>query len=111
MSDPYGTIGNQRKGGIIMEEMTKSELAPHLQRLVNYKINPLDIMHGELKNLMLIWEQEYSNAVEVEEENDYSDAMDGFERKYAEGFLDALTALYQMTYDLSFAIADREAKG
>jgi len=88
--------------------MEKQELAPHLQRLVNYKIDPLDIMHGELKNLMLIWEKEYENAVEVEEENDYDDAMDGFERKYAEGFLDALTALYQMTYDLGFAIADME---
>jgi hypothetical protein len=75
---------------------------------VHYKIDPLDIIHGELKNLMLIWEKEYSDAVEVEEDNDYSDAMDGFERKYAEGFLDALTALYQLTYDLGFAIQDRE---
>jgi hypothetical protein len=27
-------------------------LPPHLQRMVNYDINGLDIMHGELKNLM-----------------------------------------------------------
>jgi len=90
--------------------MEKQQLAPHLQRLVNYKIDPLDIMHGELKNLMLIWEKEYQSAVEIEEENDYGDAMDGFERKYAEGFLDALTALYQMTYDLGFAIQDMETR-
>lgn len=83
-------------------------MAPHLQRLVNYKIEPLDIMHGELKNLMLIWEKELEQAQEVEEES--GEAMDSMERKYAEGFLDALCALYQMTYDLSFAIADREAK-
>jgi hypothetical protein len=88
--------------------MEKQQLAPHLQRLVNYSIDPLDIMHGELKNLMLIWEKEYETAVEIEEESE--EAMDGFERKYAEGFLDALCALYQMTYDLSFAIADREAR-
>ena len=88
--------------------MEKQELAPHLQRLVNYQIEPLDIMHGELKNLMLIWEKELEQAQEVEEES--GEAMDSMERKYAEGFLDALCALYQMTYDLSFAIADREAK-
>lgn len=88
--------------------MEKEQLAPHLQRLVNYQIAPLDIMHGELKNLMLIWEKELEQAQEVEEES--GEAMDSMERKYAEGFLDALCALYQMTYDLSFAIADREAK-
>jgi hypothetical protein len=30
------------------------------------------------------------------------------ERKYCEGFLDALTALYKLTYDLSFAIGAKE---
>jgi hypothetical protein len=34
--------------------------------------------------------------------------MDSMERKYCEGFLDALTALYKLTYDLSFAIGVRE---
>jgi glutamine cyclotransferase len=73
--------------------------------LVNYDINGLDIMHGELKNLMLIWEKELENAQEIEDETE--EAMDSMERKYAEGFLDALTALYQLTYDLSFAIGAR----
>jgi len=82
--------------------MEKQELAPHLQRLVNYNIDGLDIMHGELKNLMLIWEKELEQAQEVEDES--GEAMDSMERKYAEGFLDALCALYQLTYDLSFAI-------
>jgi len=81
-------------------------LPPHLQRLVNYDINPLDIMHGELKNLMLIWEKELEKAQEVEDETE--EAIDSMERKYAEGFLDALTALYNLTYQLSFAIAERE---
>jgi hypothetical protein len=85
--------------------MDNSTLAPHLQRLVNYDINGLDIMHGELKNLMLIWEKELENAQEIEDETE--EAMDSMERKYAEGFLDALTALYQLTYDLSFAIGAR----
>jgi len=82
------------------------ELAPHLQRMVNYDINGLDIMHGELKNLMLIWEKELEKAQEVEEES--GEAMDSMERKYCEGFLDALTALYKLTYDLSFAIDEKE---
>jgi len=80
-------------------------LAPHLQRMVNYDINGLDIMHGELKNLMLIWEKELEKAQAIEDESE--EAMDSMERKYCEGFLDALTALYKLTYDLSFAMSDR----
>jgi hypothetical protein len=81
------------------------QLPPHLQRMVNYDINGLDIMHGELKNLMLIWEKQLENAQEIEDES--GDAMDSMERKYCEGFLDSLTALYKLTYDLSFAIGIR----
>jgi hypothetical protein len=81
-------------------------LPPHLQRLINYDINGLDIMHGELKNLMLIWEKELEKAQEIEDESE--EAMDSMERKYCEGFLDALTALYKLTYDLSFSIGVRE---
>jgi len=81
-------------------------LPPHLQRLINYDINGLDIMHGELKNLMLIWEKELENAQALE--NETEEAMDSMERKYCEGFLDALTALYKLTYDLSFSIGVRE---
>jgi hypothetical protein len=85
--------------------MNNLELPPHLQRMVNYDINGLDIMHGELKNLMLIWEKQLENAQEIEDES--GDAMDSMERKYCEGFLDSLTALYKLTYDLSFAIGIR----
>jgi len=81
------------------------ELAPHLQRMVNYDINGLDIMHGELKNLMLIWEKELEKAQEVEDES--GEAMDSMERKYCEGFLEALSAVYHLTYQLSFAIGER----
>jgi hypothetical protein len=82
------------------------ELAPHLQRMVNYDINGLDIMHGELKNLMLIWEKELEKAQEVEDES--GEAMDSMERKYCEGFLEALSAVYHLTYQLSFAIGERD---
>lgn len=83
-------------------------LPPHLQRMLNYDINGLDIIHGELKNLMLIWEKELEKAQAVEDES--GEAMDSMERTRCEGFLDALTAVYQLTYDLSFAIADKEKR-
>jgi hypothetical protein len=54
---------------------------------------------------MLIWEKELEKAQEIEEES--GSAMDSMERKYCEGFLDSLTALYKLTYDLSFAIGIR----
>ena len=81
-------------------------LPPHLQRMVNADVTGLDIMHGELKNLMLIAEQELADAQAIEDETE--EAMDSMERKYCEGFLDALTALYKLTYDLSFSIGVRE---
>jgi len=75
-------------------------LPPHLQRMVNAGVSGLDILHGELKNLMLIDEQllsEYTN----QDEEEYDQTVD---RLTLEGHLDALVELYQLTYDLSFAI-------
>ena len=46
------------------------ELPPHLQRMVDAGVTGLDIMHGELKNLMLIAEQELTEAIEREEETE-----------------------------------------
>lgn len=83
------------------------ELLPHLQKLVDLGETGLDIMHSELKNLMYAAEQEFIEAQRIEEENDYSDAMESMERKYWEGQCDALTHLYQLTYNLSFAINER----
>jgi hypothetical protein len=82
-------------------------LEPHLQRMVDHGVNGLDIMHGELKNLMLVAEAQLEEAKRIEEENDYSDAMESMERKYWEGISDAYTSLYKLTYDLSFAIGAR----
>ena len=77
-------------------------LPPHLQRMVNADVSGLDIMHGELKNLMLIAEQDLTSALEQEELTE--EAMDSMVRTECEGRLDTLTELYKLTYDLSFAI-------
>ena len=88
---------------------TSTELPAHLQRLVEVGVPGIDIMHGQLKIDMLEAQTEYDEAVSIEEENDYSDAMESMERKYAEGFLDALTYMYKLTYDVSFAVSAKEA--
>ena len=81
-------------------------LPPHLQRLVNAGVSGLDIMHGELKNLMLIAEQQLADAQAIEDETE--EAMDSMDRTNAEGRLDMLVELYQLTYQLSFAIGARD---
>jgi hypothetical protein len=81
-------------------------LPPHLQRMVNAGVSGLDIMHGELKNLMLIAEQELASAIEQEELSE--EAMDSMVRTECEGRLDTLVALYELTYQLSFAIGARD---
>jgi hypothetical protein len=84
------------------------EFSPHLQKLVDLGEPGLDIMHGELKNLMLECEQVLipllENSNEVGSDEDYDDTVS---RIYNEGYMDALTTVYQLTYDLSFAIAGR----
>ena len=86
------------------------ELSPRLQKLVDMGETGTDILHGELKNLMYEAEQQLLEAQRIEEDNDYSDAMESMERKYWEGQLDALTNLYVMTYNLAFAINERAKK-
>ena len=81
-------------------------LPPHLQRLVNAGVSGLDIMHGELKNLMLMAEEDLKDALEQEEKSE--EAMDSMVRTECEGRLDALVALYELTYQLSFAIGARD---
>ena len=80
-------------------------LPPHLQRMVNAGVSGLDIMHGELKNLMLIAEEQLAWAQAIEDETE--EAMDSMERTEAQGRLDTLVELYKLTYDLSFAIGAR----
>ena len=84
------------------------ELPPHLQDLLDLDVPIVDIMHGELKNLMVEAEGQYILAQQAEEESE--EAMDSMERKYWEGQLDALTHVYSLTYALAFAIAERKKK-
>ena len=90
--------------------MNTTELEPRLQKLVDLGERGTDILHGELKNLMYQAEQEYEEAQRIEEENDYSDAMESMERKYWEGMCDAYSHVYALTYQLSFAIQERTKK-
>lgn len=80
-------------------------LPPHLQRMVNARVSGLDILHGELKNLMLIAEQNLAEAQALEDESE--EAMDSMERTRCEGVLDALVDIYNLTYQLSFAIGEQ----
>ena len=72
-----------------------TDLAPHLQKLVDLGESGTDILHGELKNLMYDTETRLS-AIE-----------DGPAKDYLEGVLDAYVEVYQLTYGLAFAISDR----
>ena len=64
-----------------------TDLPAHLLKAaMDIDIDLIDVMHGELKNLMLEWQ-----------EKDFED------KSYAEGYQDALVDLYTLTYQLSFA--------
>jgi hypothetical protein len=89
---------------MIYEMMT---LDDHLQKQVDYGIPGTDILHGYLKVLIVEAEKELEEAQQIEEDNDYSDAMESMERKYWEGQVDALSHVYSFTYALSFAIQER----
>lgn len=88
--------------------MDNVTLEPHLQRMVDAGVSGTDILHGELKNLMLMAEQDLADAIEREEETE--EAMDSMQRTEAEGRLDALVEVYNLTYALSFAISERIIK-
>ena len=55
---------------------------------------------------MLIAEQELAEAQAREDETE--EAMDSMDRTRCEGALDTLVALYELTYQLSFAIGARD---
>lgn len=82
-------------------------LPDYLKNAINAGATGLDVMHGHLKTLMLEAECHLEEAQRIEDETE--EAMDSMERKYWEGQLDALSHIYSLTYDLSFAIADKEA--
>jgi hypothetical protein len=85
--------------------METTYLEPRLQKLVDMGMSGTDILHGELKNLIMLAEQDLADALEQEERSE--EAMDSMVRTECEGVLDTLVAIYELTYQLSFAIADR----
>lgn len=80
------------------------EFHPNLQKQVDLGMSGTDILHGELKNLMYETENNMIAAQNGEplgeNEHDESD-------EYFQGYMDALTYVYKLTYDLAFAINDR----
>jgi hypothetical protein len=81
-------------------------LPPHLQRMINLGVDGADIMHGELKVLMLEAEKQLEIAQQAEDESE--EAMDSMERKYWEGVLDTYGELYGLTYDIAFAKTEKD---
>lgn len=82
-------------------------LSAEIQELVDRGISGTDILHGYLKNEMLEADEHLETAKRIEEENDYSDAMESMERTYAEGFVDALTMVNSIVIDLTYALEAR----
>ncbi len=63
--------------------MMNTTLEPRLQKLVDMGESGTDILHGELKNLMLEAENDYIEIETDEREGGYSDAMLSMERTRA----------------------------
>jgi hypothetical protein len=82
----------------------KLVLPPHLQRMVMAGMDGADIMHGELKVLMVEAERQLELAIEAEGES--GEAMDSMERRYWEGVCEAYSELYELTYAIAFAQGD-----
>ncbi len=93
--------------------METTQLEPRLQKLIDLGEPGTDILHGELKNMMYECEKVLvpllENSNEVGSDEDYEDTV---ERLYNEGYMDALTSVYALTYQLAFAISERnKARG
>lgn len=91
--------------------MNNMTLAPRLQNLVDLGESGTDILHGELKNMMYECEKILvpllENSDELGSDEEYDDTV---ERLYNSGYMDALTSVYALTYQLAFAISDRTKK-
>jgi hypothetical protein len=82
-----------------------TELEPYLQKQIDAGSTGLDIIHGHLKVLMVEAEEQLYLNEQAEEES--GEAMDSMERRYWEGVTETLGDIYALTYQLSFAIAER----
>jgi hypothetical protein len=83
--------------------MMNTTLDPRLQKLVDLGESGTNILHGELKNLMYQTEQALSEYIDPDNE-EYDQTVD---RLHLEGMLDAYGHVYELTYQLAFAISDR----
>jgi hypothetical protein len=88
--------------------METTQLDPRLQKLVDLGESGTDILHGELKNMMYECEKILvpllENSDELGSDEEYEDTV---ERLYNSGYIDALSSVYALTYQLAFAISDR----
>jgi len=88
--------------------METTQLDPRLQKLVDLGESGTDILHGELKNMMCECEKILvpllENSDELGSDEEYEDTV---ERLYNSGYMDALSSVYALTYQLAFAISDR----
>ena len=82
-----------------MEYKPDYNVPPNLQRMIDSGDSGLDIIHGELKNIMYELEQELENVSELQDSPQY---------QYLIGQLDMCGILYGLTYQLSFAIGARD---
>jgi hypothetical protein len=89
-----------------MNNMQHIELPFHMLRQIKLGMDGADIMHGELKVLMLQAEQQLGLAMQAEEESE--EAMDSMERRYWEGVLEAYSELYELTYAIAFAKGEQD---
>jgi len=91
--------------------METTQLDPRLQKLVDLGESGTDILHGELKNMMYECEKILvpllENSDELGSDEEYEDTV---ERLYNSGYIDALSSVYALTYQLAFAISDRSKK-
>ena len=89
--------------------MNKLQLSPRLQKLIDMGESGTDILHGELKNMMYECEQVLipllDNSDKLGSDEEYEDTVN---RLYNEGYMDALSAVYSLTYELAFAIDERK---
>jgi hypothetical protein len=86
----------------------ETTINPRLQKLVDLGESGTDILHGELKNMMYECEKILvpllENSDELGSDEEYEDTV---ERLYNSGYMDALSSVYALTYQLAFAISDR----
>jgi hypothetical protein len=83
-----------------MSNQLEFKLSKQQMDMLADSVDGAEIMHGELKNLMHEAELDLGECIENEKES--GEAMDSMARAYAEGYMDALVLMYQMTYAIGF---------